>query len=69
MGRMVLDVKCAHCGTVFKRSVEEKRRKVYAKDEMIRLENKACPQNCDNEWFSVQKQHMIRKFKRHYRDN
>ncbi len=68
MTRTVLDLKCVHCGTVFKRSFEDKRRKTYTSGELLRLEGKACPESCDNEWFSIEKQHAIRKFKRHYRD-
>jgi len=65
---LVLDLKCLRCGTSFKRSLEEKRNKTYSEGEMVRLSEKACPGECGNEWFTVEKQHAIRKFKRHYRD-
>lgn len=68
LSRMVLDLKCLRCGTSFKRSFEEKRKKSYSEGEMVRLGEKTCPGECGNEWFTVEKQHAIRKFKRHYRD-
>ena len=59
-------MKCIKCGVGFKKTLEERRRTlVYNEGEMLQL-SKACPNNCGGEWFSIQKQHSIRKFKRHY---
>ncbi len=61
-----MELKCANCGTVFKKTFEERGRSAsYNEGEMVKLEN-ACPNKCENQWFSVQKQHSIRRFKKRY---
>lgn len=66
LARIVLDLKCVKCQVKFKRSLEERRRTmIFAKGEMVHLED-ACPDKCGGEWFTIEKLHSIRKFKRHY---
>ena len=66
MARTTLELKCTSCGIGFKKTFEERRRTTYYNEgEMVKLDY-ACPNKCGGEWFSVQKQHSIRKFKRHY---
>jgi hypothetical protein len=64
--RTTLELKCTNCGTVFKKTFEERGRSTFYGDgEMVKLEN-ACPNKCKNQWFTIQKQHSIRKFKKRY---
>ena len=66
MARFVLELKCVKCGISFEKTFEEKRRTtVYSKGEMIRLLG-SCPNQCGGEWFAIEKEHSIRKFKRRY---
>jgi len=66
LARTTLDLKCTNCGLSFKKTFEERRRTLaYNQGEMVKLDN-ACPNKCGSQWFSVQEQHSIRKFKRHY---
>ena len=66
MTRTTLELKCANCGTVFKKTFEERGQSTFhGEGETVKLEN-ACPNKCENLWFSVQKQHSIRKFKKQY---
>jgi hypothetical protein len=67
MPRVVLELRCAKCGTRFERSFEQKRRDSnYAEGEMIRLESSTCPNRCGEEWFAIEKPHPIRKFKKRF---
>ncbi|HEY4822082.1 MAG TPA: hypothetical protein VIH83_00155 [Candidatus Bathyarchaeia archaeon] len=66
MARYVLQLKCVKCGTGFEKTFEERRRTTfYSAGEMIRLPS-SCPNQCEGEWFAIQKEHSIRKFKRRY---
>jgi len=63
MARTTLDLKCLKCGFSFKKTFEERRRTThYNQGEMLKLSN-ACPNKCGGEWFNIQEQHSIRKFK------
>ena len=51
---------------VFKKTFEERGRSTfYSEGEMVKLDS-ACPNKSGSQWFSVQKQHSIRKFKKRY---
>jgi len=64
--RTTLDLRCTNCGTVFKKTFEERGRSAfYSEGEMVKLDN-VCPNKCGSQLFSVQKQHSIRKFKKSY---
>jgi len=66
LARMTIDLKCVKCGVFFKKTFEERRpTSVYDPGELLKLDN-ACPNKCGGQWFSVERQHSIRKFKRHY---
>jgi hypothetical protein len=55
------------CGTEFEKSFEQKRGySDLSKGEMVQLGDSICPNKCGGEWFSIKKQHPIRKFKRHF---
>ena len=67
MGRAVLELRCVKCGTEFEKSFEQKRGDPdLPEGDMVNLGDDTCPNKCGGDWFSVQKQHPIRKFKRHY---
>ncbi len=67
MPKVVLELRCIKCSTKFERSFEERRRdSSYTKGEMVRLEGSTCPNNCGGEWFAIEKQHPIRKFKKRF---
>jgi hypothetical protein len=67
MGRTVLELRCVKCGTEFEKSFEQKRGySDLSKGEMVQLGDSICPNKCGGEWFSIKKQHPIRKFKRHF---
>ena len=66
MTKTTLELKCTNCGTVFRKTLDERgRNAIYSEGEMVKLED-ACPNKCKNEWFSIQKAHSIRKFKKRY---
>jgi hypothetical protein len=66
LARMTLELKCVSCQVSFEKTFEERRpTAVYDQGELLKLDN-ACPNKCGGQWFSVEKQHSIRKFKRHY---
>jgi hypothetical protein len=65
--RTVLELQCAKCNVRFERTFEERRRNViYSDGELLQLDTKACPNHCGGDWFSIVKQHPIRKFKRRF---
>jgi hypothetical protein len=67
MARVVLELRCVRCAVKFERSFEERRRQLnYSEGEMLQLDEKACPNHCGGDWFSIEKQHLIRKFKRRF---
>ena len=67
MARTVLELKCIKCGTRFEKSFDRRRGDLdHPPGETIRLGGPNCPNHCGSEWFTVEKQHPIRKFKRHY---
>ncbi len=65
LARFVLELKCVKCGVSFEKSFEERRRTtVYSEGQLVRLPD-SCPNQCGGEWFSVGREHSIRKFKRY----
>ncbi|TMH96903.1 hypothetical protein E6H18_02850 [Candidatus Bathyarchaeota archaeon] len=67
MVRVVLELRCVKCAVKFERSFEERRRQLnYSEGEMLQLDEKACPNHCGGDWFAIEKQHPIRKFKRRF---
>ncbi len=66
MVRYTLELKCVKCGVGFEKTFEERRRTtVYQAGEMIRLAD-SCPNQCGGEWFAIEREHSIRKFKRRF---
>ncbi len=67
MVRTVLELRCVKCNVQFERTFEDRRRNViYNEGEMLQLDAKDCPNNCGGDWFAIEKQHPIRKFKRRF---
>jgi len=67
MVRTVLELRCMKCDVRFKRTFEERRRNVvYTEGQMMQLDRNACPNKCGGDWFSIEKEHPIRKFKRRF---
>jgi hypothetical protein len=65
--RVVLELRCVKCAVKFERTFEERRRQLnYSEGEMLQLDEKACPNHCGGDWFSIEKSHPIRKFKRRF---
>jgi hypothetical protein len=67
LGRTVLELRCIKCETKFEKSFEQKRgNSDFSEGEMVQLGDSTCPNKCGGEWFSIEKHHPIRKFKRHF---
>jgi len=61
---VVLELRCIKCNVGFKKTIEGRRKTSnYNEGEMVRYSNE-CPNKCGGEWFTVEKLHPIRKFKK-----
>jgi len=62
-----LELRCIKCGTEFEKSFEQKRGDSdLSEGEMVRLDDSTCPNKCGIEWFAIERQHPIRRFKRRF---
>ena len=63
-----MELQCIQCETRFEKSFESRRGAdlVYTKGQKIHLDNSVCPNKCGGDWFMVEREHPIRKFKRYY---